>query len=357
MKGALQNVLLVLLSAALTLAALEIALPLAIRVTDRIDYVAVAGVGLGLKPHQDGRFIREGIDARFHVNGSGFNNPHEYSRERLPGVARIAVVGDSFVEAFHVNPENALFSVLERGLGADGIQAEIYSFGISGFGTSQVFRLTMDTVLPYAPDLVVYLFIRNDLSDSSPCLDRSAWTQQYDLDEDGRLVPLPVGHYATRWWSDLLRDSRLCRYLLYQRRLLERIRAWGRPPDEAGPHADGACLERSWAIVEALLVEMQRRLEERGIPLLIVWQGDADPDYAADIRDGLERIARRRGLRLFDPSTAFREAAGGAGTFRIPGDGHWNAAGHGVVGRALVPAVEALLAERRAAPAPGSGAR
>jgi lysophospholipase L1-like esterase len=106
-------------------------------------------------------------------------------------------------------------------------------------------------------------------------------------------------------------------------------------------------VDRSWRIVEALLVEMRRRLTDRGVPLLVVWQGDADPDYAVDVRSGLETIARRQNLDLVDPSQAFIAAAAGREQpFRIPGDGHWNADGHRVVGTMLVPIVERLLQER-----------
>jgi hypothetical protein len=346
-KRALQIVIVIAASGMATLLAVELILPLVVRVTDRIEYVAVPGVGLGLRPNQEGRFIREGVDARFHVNGSGFNNPVEYQTARTPGVARVAVVGDSFVEAFHVNPGETFYAVLDRGLEARGVRTEMYSFGISGFGTSQVFRLVDDTVLRYAPDVVVYLFIRNDVSDSSACLDRADWTQQYDLTQDGRLEALPVATYSEAWWKDLLQRSRLFRYFFYQRRLLERVRAWGHPAGGPIAPGSGACVDRSWRIVEALLVEMRRRLAERGVPFLVVWQGDADPGYAADVRGGLEEIARRQHLELVDPSPAFVSAAAGREQpFRIPGDGHWNADGHRVVGTMLEPIVERLLQER-----------
>jgi len=340
----LANLGLIALSTVVSTVLLEVALPFFVEVTDRIDYVAVPGVGLGLRPNQDGLFIRTGVRARFHINGAGFNNAREYVPGRRPGVARIAVVGDSFVEALHVNQDQALFSILEEGLAAGGTPSEVLGFGISGYGTSQVFRLVQETVVRYSPDLVVYLFIRNDLSDSSPCLDRQPWTQQYELSEDGALTPLPVGHYEVGNFSSLLRRSRLFRYIFYQRRLLERIRAHDRGRGtRSGPGAS-ECVDHSWRIVEALLKEMRRQLEGRGIQLLVVWQGDSDPEYAADIRTGLERIVAGQGIEFFDPTPAFQgERRGTRENFRIAGDGHWNADGHRVVGTALVPRVEQML--------------
>jgi hypothetical protein len=268
---------------------------------------------LRLRPDQDGVFIRDGIKARFQINHAGFNNPRNYTTQRDGHTRRIAVVGDSFVEAFHVDYRDSLFAVLEDQLGRDGLGAEVYSFGVSGFGTSQVYHLVKDYVLAYSPDLVVYLFIRNDVSDSSACLARQPWTQQYDAAPDGEIAAVPFERYELSPINRLLRHSRLFRYLFYQRRLLERIRTWEQPSAVSPAVAADPCADRSWHIVETLLLRLDALLQERGIPWLLIWQGDNDPAYAADIREGLERAAApsavlrpqprlRCGLRRSPPS-------------------------------------------------------
>jgi GDSL-like Lipase/Acylhydrolase family len=345
-RAALKACLLVVLSVGLTLLGVELVLPLFVDVTDGINWMAVPGVGLGYRPNQEGRYIRPGIDARFHINGSGFNNPHEYTTARVPGVRRIALVGDSYVEAFQVNPEDALYSVLESKIAGDGLAAEVYSFGISGFGTAQILRLVQDTVLSYTPDLVIYLFISNDVADSSACLERAEFKLQYDLSDDGRLLELPAARYELSWWKGLIRQSRLMRYLFVQRKLIEMIQGWSHPPVTAAARSTGPCAERSWKIVDALLGDLQQRLSERGIPLLVVWEGDNDTLKTEDVREGLERIAAKRQIALVDLTAALNaEGAKTGRSFRIAGDGHWNADGHRVAGTVLAPVVERVLAE------------
>jgi hypothetical protein len=339
-----QKAALCLVSIVLTLLGLELVLPLLVDVTDNIDYAYLPNVGLRLAPDQDGYFIRDGVRARFHVNNAGFNNPRDYTTQRDGRTLRIAVVGDSFVEAFHVDYADSLFAVLEQRLNRDGLAAEVYSFGISGFGTSQVYHLVKDYVLAYSPDLVVYLFIRNDVSDSSACLARQEWTQQYDVAPDGDLVAVPFDRYRISPARGLLKHSRLFRYLFYQHRLLERVRMWEQP-SAAATIVPGPCSEKSWHIVDSLLTELDTLLRERGVPWLLVWQGDADPDYAAEVREGLQQIVSRHHLPYHDLSPEFAaDFAIQQHPFRIPGDGHWNRDGHRVAGTALAPIVERLLA-------------
>lgn len=348
-RSALQMAIVVLLSVGVSLLLLEIGVRLFVQVTDNIDYTHLPGVGLRLVPGQDGFFIRDGVHAHFRINEVGFNNARTYTTQRTPGVRRVAVVGDSFIEAFHVDQGQALFDVLERQLNADHVPSEVYSFGISGFGTAQIYHLVTDYVLPYSPDAVVYLFIINDVSDSARCADDQQWMQQYDLAPDGSLVRLPFGEYRMSPVKRLFRYSHLFQYVVYQRRLLERWRAarWQAVADTSGKTGDDPCTEKAWKIVETLLVKLDGALQEKGVPWLLVWQGDPDPSFGTAVRTRLEEIAHRHDLPFFDTSAAFAaDFAVHGQPYRIPGDGHWKAEGHRVVGTALAPLVEHMLGAR-----------
>ena len=161
MRQLLKNVSLSLAFVVLTLFILEYSLALFVDVTDDIKYEHLPKVGLRLKPEQHGIYIRSAIKdgdpitAHFHINNDGFNNLHDYSKERHPGCYRIAVVGDSFVEALQVDSEQAFFRVLEQTLNRNGLDTEVYSFGVSGFGTAQAYHLIKSYVLQYSPDLII----------------------------------------------------------------------------------------------------------------------------------------------------------------------------------------------------------
>jgi hypothetical protein len=97
-----------------------------------------------------------------------------------------------------------------------------------------------------------------------------------------------------------------------------------------------SCDERSWLVVEKLLVAMDGMLREQGVPWLLVWQGDDDPAFHAENRRRLEQIAHAHDLPYYDPSPAFvADYRLRHEPFRIPDDGHWYASGHRVVGSAL----------------------
>lgn len=351
MRQLTNNLALSLVSVVLMLAVLELGLPAFVEVTDNIDYEHLPGVGLRLKPGQHGLYIRDGgqdrdaIRARFHANSAGFNNLQTYSKTRQSGKYRIAVIGDSFVEALHVDPDRALSAVLARELERLGLHVEVYSFGISGFGTAQIYNLIMKYVLSYSPDAIVYLFIANDVPDSSPFVGGSQWTQQYDLAANGELVALPFEKYRLSPYRKVLKRSSLFRYIYYQRRLSETIQTWRSSPgpdtQQEGPSSEEE--DKSWLIVDLLLQNLNRKLAEAGVPWLLVWQGDADPNYRANAKQRLGAIAGRQKIDYFDLSKDFSEDYGVHGRwFRIKGDGHWNEDGHRVAGGSLAR----VLAER-----------
>jgi hypothetical protein len=132
---------------AFALLCLELAFPLFVEVTDDVRYENLPKVGLRLRPYQEGIFLRDtlrGADeirGRFRVNNAGFNNSHDYSARRSTEKYRIAVVGDSFVEALQVDQQDAFFNVMERTLADNGVNAEVYSFGVSGYGSAQIYHM------------------------------------------------------------------------------------------------------------------------------------------------------------------------------------------------------------------------
>ena len=340
LRRLVQGIALATATGLLVLGLLETALPLMVPVTDKVEYQHLPGVGLHLKPNQKGLYIREGIRGQFSINNAGFNNSNQYEIGPNRQYNRIAVVGDSFVEAFQVRVEETFFSILENRLRDLKIQSEVYSFGVSGFGTSQVYHLIREYVLLYEPDLIIYLFIPNDVTDSASCAGDKRWTQQYRIGRSGKLIAVPFDEYRLSSSKKLLQQSSLFRYFFYQRRLMEQIETRKQRSSrmvQAEPSsAEDPCNTEGWQIVEQVLNELDILLTQSGVPWLLVWQGDSEPEFYAQERQRLSKIADRLGLIFYDPSPAFAEDSREySGPYRIPGDGHWNQRGHEVVGEAL----------------------
>lgn len=93
---------------------------------------------------------------------------YEHDVSKSPGVYRILVLGDSFMEANQVEFGDAFVSVLEQRLReATGRPIEVINAGVSGWGTDDELTYFMRVGVKYRPDLVlVAMTLHNDVSDN-----------------------------------------------------------------------------------------------------------------------------------------------------------------------------------------------
>jgi lysophospholipase L1-like esterase len=112
------------------------------------------------------------LKTRFHFNSEGMRDV-EHIYDKPPGVYRIAVIGDSFVNAQEVELEDTFFRRLQHNLGGQGYNVEVLGFGVRGFGTDQEYRLLENFALKYLPDLVVLAFVSNDVRNNSLALEKN----------------------------------------------------------------------------------------------------------------------------------------------------------------------------------------
>ena len=146
--------------------------------------------GSRLRPRFEGWWRKEG-NAYVRINRYGFRHG-ERAPGKPPGTYRVAVLGDSFIEAFQVPDEETFCAQLERRLQADSALAnrrvEVLNFGVSGYGTAQELRMLRHYVWPYEPDLVLLAFFAgNDLRNNSAELETYRVRPFYHL-QAGQLV-------------------------------------------------------------------------------------------------------------------------------------------------------------------------
>jgi lysophospholipase L1-like esterase len=110
-----------------------------------------------------GAALPEGLAQRETVNEDGFRGP-ALRAERRPGVARIAMLGDSSTVGVRVPWEAVYVSRLQRGLSERGVTSEVLDAGCHAYSTYQGLRLLETRVLPLKPDVVtLYFGAWNDL--------------------------------------------------------------------------------------------------------------------------------------------------------------------------------------------------
>lgn len=144
----------------------------------------------------------------FHVqvstNSFGFRDD-EWAVAKPADVIRIAVLGDSFVEAIQVPQERTAVRALQQQLNArfPGRRIETLNFGVSNYGVGQYLMLYGHAVRRFAPDYVVvfasYLnFTRTtqrELSSRLQTFYSLNVRPSYVVDEDGALVYVPATDY------------------------------------------------------------------------------------------------------------------------------------------------------------------
>lgn len=125
--------------------------------------------GYALRPGAEGWYRKEG-EAYVRINSDGLRD-QEHAIAKPLNTFRIAVLGDSYPEAFAVPMEQAFWSVMKgklQGCGAFQNQnVEVLNFGVSGYGTVQELLTLREQVWKYSPDVVMLtVTTNNDLTDN-----------------------------------------------------------------------------------------------------------------------------------------------------------------------------------------------
>ncbi len=149
-------------------------------------------VGPKLIPKSSGIWSKEGF-SKVEINSHGWNDfEREYNKP--PDVVRVAIVGDSFIEALQVPKTDSVGSKLESWLAmnckhkSDEIRYEVLSFGASGWGTTQMHLAIKNEVIQYDPDFVIMAFFPgNDLKNNIYELELNS-NRPYFKIENGSLI-------------------------------------------------------------------------------------------------------------------------------------------------------------------------
>jgi hypothetical protein len=144
--------------------------------------------GTRLRPGFRGFWSKEG-GATFEVNSAGFRD-REHALEKPVGVIRVAVLGDSYIEALQVPSEAMFATVLEQELNSRKVfgekRVEVLSFGVSGFGTAQELLMLRHHVWQCDPDHVLLAFLPgNDIRNNSRELEPQKLRPFFDVVDDG----------------------------------------------------------------------------------------------------------------------------------------------------------------------------
>jgi|SRR5215207_1730966 len=324
----------------------------AVGFTYPVFYEPDSARGYALKPGMEGWYRKEG-EAFVRINSDGLRD-REHAKEKPSGTLRVAVVGDSYAEAFQVAQDAAFWSVMERRLRdctpLAGRRVEVINFGVSGYGNAQELITLREKVWEYSPDVVLLaVTTNNDVLDNSRALKLTDEIPYFTLREgrlvlddsfrDARAFRLRGSalNRAGRWLRDRLRFVQAVH--LAQVALKSRLDAWrdrrraaqeqpkaaspqtpaptsvpqqqGAPTDELGsanviyrePSDD--TWRDAWAVTEKLVATMNAEVSEHGARFYLVTLSNGIQVYPE--ASARKAFADRLGVEdLFYPERRFR---------------------------------------------------
>lgn len=327
-------------------------------------------------PGQAGYWTKGVEPSYVKINSKGFRGP-DRPYEKPPGVYRIVIIGDSYIEAFSVPFEKTLSNVLEEDLRSRGYPLEVVPLGMSNFGTAQELLLLEREGLRYHPDLVVLAFSHNDPSNNHPKLHWDTDRPYFRLAADGTLerIPFHLESKSRGAIRDFMR-RRLRIYTFFPRRVREAVRnVRNRHPKDyienpyqayqLYPTASDPLGREAWELTFALLREFRRKTEAEGAEFALLdipFRGQVTrrlweeflADYPQVERQGavferqepqelLGGFCKREAARCLILLPIFRRAAAQGEELFGERDIHWNAEGNRLAADYLASLVEPLV--------------
>jgi lysophospholipase L1-like esterase len=295
----------------------------------------------GLKPNL--RAVQTGVLVE--TNSLGFRE-REYPLERVPGVRRISVLGDSFTFGVGVEFSEIFAKRLEERLNRERGPHEVINFGVSGYNTSMELATLREIAGRFRPDLVILGYVLNDTERVGPAAEaapaagsRSALSAAHTWMKDAsmlyRLMAPKLGAAL-----GVLFDARYAVGVTHQ---IIRSFEDDSPGWLESRQALAAIAEETRAMGAGLLVVV--------FPMMI--------DFASyPLEDAHRRIVRfceANGIEVLDLLPRFRgERAGELAVFL---DGHPNARAHAIFAEEIFRRLQPGRAPGSAAGAAGTGAR
>jgi lysophospholipase L1-like esterase len=200
-------------------------------------------------------------EVEYRVNAAGLRGP-EVEEEKPPGVARLAVLGDSIAFGYWVAEEDAfprqLETLLNGKAGAGGARVEVLNFGVPGYNLEQATEVLRARALRFRPDAVVVALCLNDLE--------SALSYEYGLTVDRSQRRETV---AGRLADVLLQHSRLFAWIEYRLAEREGRRAFVRTRNPMPGPLYAETVSQQQAELQARFATLAVLLRDAGVPGLV----------------------------------------------------------------------------------------
>ncbi len=198
--------------------------------------------GFRLRKGTSGVWTREGHGNVF-INSMGFRGP-EINAKRT-NVFRIAVLGDSFIEALQVDQADTFCARLQNLLNQISVSEsrvyEVINCGVSGFGTAQELLMLQQYVFPLNPDAVLLaVYPENDIWNNSRELAVDESRPYFTLGDNSTLVSDMSFRASLPWMVGNTPYERIKAAIVNRSRILQVIQEAKRPKTAQSTVANNA---------------------------------------------------------------------------------------------------------------------
>jgi hypothetical protein len=302
------------------------------------------------------------------INSYGWRD-REWSLIKPENEFRIAVLGDSFVEAFQVESSTTFLDLAENQLNAEsGRSVEIMNFGRSGYTQTEEFIVLKEYVVKFSPNLVIlFFFPGNDITDINrvTAMDSRRPFLSY---KNGELrldtsFSLTNEFKIRSFISSIRQYSALIslisdRYILYK---VNRSKIISYARSESHSEKINGYLSlctskpekiyiQNYKLVKQIIRDMAAYCQVRAIKFMLVCcdlylppelekkYKDIDPTFDLSFfEDDLKEYAQFINIEYLGLQRIFMHSHKNSGlAYHLKKDGHWNYSGHRLVAKALV---------------------
>ncbi len=300
-------------------------------------------IGRVMTPNQPFAYYNENFTVGSY-NKYGYLGP-AYPKNRSDSVIRIALLGDSYVEGFQVQPRNHFRSILEKTLRdqLDNPAVQVLNFGRSGFDLANSYAYDQMFVSDFDPDITVYFLAVSDLEQSKDDpllphwnLENKKLKMSYQFQKTNYLEKFQMAKHG-------LQNSSILQMLNNDLKLIARGQA---------PHIILEKLARWWYPEEDESTDVSHQADR--VSLAIIQNVGRRPDAVIVNRDSIafptkvQHAIQKAGIPLLNVADTLKvmevNGVDGNAWEATGSQGHWNHAGHQAVGmylsRRLLPILQ-----------------
>ncbi|MBU87802.1 MAG: hypothetical protein CL722_02245 [Chloroflexi bacterium] len=269
-------------------------------------------LGHRLLPNLKGVWNREGF-SRVETNSRGWND-YERDFQKPENTVRVAIIGDSFVEALQIDKSKNLGTKTENWLGSNcpyedvepGKLYDVLLFGVSGWGTAQIYLAAVNEAVLFDPDYVIIAFsgFRNDIYS----VVGDPYKPYFEINDDNKIVlsRKPSADHGLiksiyRWgrsWSRAMQISRELLVPFVEARKAKRVESLVSQEKQEnkkgidqlveegvwGLNGETEFVKNAWLLVEGLLLETKVELQSFGAKtMILVVPSSQVVDYEVEI--------------------------------------------------------------------------